>query len=40
MRAKVARLLQALLIEAATLQGRGCEPDLQIEEGGDDQDHA
>ena len=40
MRAKLAPLLQALLIEAATLQGRGCEPDLQIEEGGDDEDHA
>ena len=40
-RAKLAPLLQALLMEAATFRrGRGCEPVLQIEEGGDDQDHA
>ena len=33
LRTKLAPLLQALLMEAA-------EPDLQIEEGGDDEDHA
>ena len=40
LRTKLAPLLQALLMEAAKAQRRGCEPDLQIEEGGDDEDHA
>jgi hypothetical protein len=40
LRTKLAPLLQALLREAAKAQRRGCEPDLQIEEGGDDEDHA
>ena len=39
LRSKLAPLLQALLMEAAEVQRRGCEPDLQIEEGGDDEDH-
>ena len=40
LRTKLAPLLQALLMEAAKEQRRGYEPDLQIEEGGDDKDHA
>ena len=40
LRTKLAPLLQALLMEAAKAQRRGCEPDLQIEEGRDDEDHA
>ena len=40
LRTKLAPLLQALLREAAKVQRRGCEPDLRIEEGGDDEGHA
>jgi hypothetical protein len=40
MRAKLAPLLQALLMEAAKLRRRGSELHLQIEEASDDQDHA
>jgi hypothetical protein len=40
LRTNLAPLLQALLMEAAKVQRRGCEPDLQNEEGGDDEDHA
>ncbi|MFY9830738.1 MAG: hypothetical protein WAK69_19450 [Rhodoplanes sp.] len=40
LRTKLAPLLQALLVEAAKVQRRRCEADLQIEEGGDDEDHA
>ncbi len=40
MRAKLTPLLQALLMEAAKLQGREYDSELQIEEDGDDQDHA
>jgi len=36
---ELASLLQALLLEAAGVPERRIEPDLQIEEGGDDQDH-
>lgn len=39
LRTELASLLQALLIEAAGVPERRIEPDLQIEEGGDDQDH-
>lgn len=40
LRTQLAPLLQALLMEAAKAQPREYEPDLQIEEGGDDEDHA
>jgi hypothetical protein len=40
LRTKLAPLLQALLVEAAKMRRQGCESDLQIEEGGDDEDHA
>jgi hypothetical protein len=40
LRTKLAPLLQALLMEAAKERRRGCEPNRQAEEGGDDEDHA
>ena len=40
LRTKLAPLLQALLMEAAKAQRRGCEPHLQSKGGDDDEDHA
>jgi hypothetical protein len=38
LRTALTPLLQALLMEAAAIPRRESEPDLQIEEGGDDED--
>ena len=40
LRTKVTPLLQALLVEAAAGQRQGNDPDLRLEEDGDDEDHA